>query len=149
MEGFRNFRKMLMSSAYASMSFLAPVFDSHGFSTFEFLIFSRRSSTQMMNKYPAIGSPCLHPLPTWILGVGKPLMSMDDWKFFRREFIQWIYFGERLNNLSVFSINENEMLSNALEKSICSISPGRLLSFACWKMSKVFLVMSPIYLPGK
>ena len=103
----------------------------------------------MMNKYPAIGSPCLHPLPTWILGVGKPLMRMEDWKFLRRELIQWMYLGLRLNNLSVFSINSKEMLSNALEKSICSMSPGRLLSFACWKRSNVFLVMSPMYLPGR
>ena len=111
--------------------------------------FSRRSSTQIMNRYPAIGSPCLHPLPTLILGVGNPFIIMDDWKFLRRVLIHEIYFGFKLNNLRVFSMNSKDMLSKALEKSICSIRPGRLLDFACWKRSKVFLVMSPMNLFGK
>ena len=91
-----------------------------------------------------MGSPCLQPLPMWILGVGYPLMRMDDWKFLRRVFIQDMYVGLRLKSLSVFSMNANEMLSNALEKSICSMRPGRLFAFACWKRSKVFLVTSPM-----
>ena len=55
-----------------------------------------------------------------------------------------MYVGLRLNSLSVFSMNANEMLSNALEKSICSMRPGRLFVLACWKRSKVFLVTSPM-----
>ena len=43
--------------------------------------FSRRSSMQMMNRYPAMGSPCLQPLPTLILGVGYPFIRIEDWKF--------------------------------------------------------------------
>ena len=93
--------------------------------------FSSSSSMHMMNRYPAIGSPCLNPLPTFILGVGKPFIRIEDWKFFRREFIQWMYLELRPKNFRVFSINLNEMLSKAFEKSICSISPGRLLFFAC------------------
>ena len=57
--------------------------------------------------------------------------------------------GFRLNNLRVFSMNSKDMLSKALEKSICSMRPGRLLDFACWKRSKVFLVMSPMNLFGR
>ena len=86
---------------------------------------------QIMNRYPAIGSPCLHPLPTLILGVGKPFIRIEDWKFFRREFIQWMYLGLMPKNLRVFSMNLKEMLSKAFEKSICSMSPGRLLFMAC------------------
>ena len=57
--------------------------------------------------------------------------------------------GAEVKNLRVFSMNLNEMLSKAFEKSICSISPGRLLFFACWNMSKVFLVTLPMYLSGR
>ena len=56
---------------------------------------------------------------------------MEDWKFLRREFIQEMYMGFRLNNLSVFSMNSKEMLSKALEKSIWSMRPGRLCVLAC------------------
>ena len=89
----------------------------------------------MMNKYPAMGSPCLQPLPTLILGVGKPFMRMEDLKFLRGEFIQWIYFWDNPKIFRVFSMNLKDMLSKALEKSICSIRPGRLLFFADWKRS--------------
>ena len=85
-----------------------------------------------MKRDPAIGSSCLHPRPTWILGVGKPLIRIEDWKFLRRESIQCINLGLRLNHFRVFSMDSNEMLSKALEKCICSISPGR---------SYVFVVM--------
>ena len=98
----------------------------HGRMSLQFWSLSRRSSTHMMKRYPAMGSPCLQPLPTLILGVGKPLIRMEDWKFLRREFIQEMYVGLRLNNLSVFSMNLKKMLSKALEKSICSMRPGRL-----------------------
>ena len=54
--------------------------------------------------------------------------------------------GLGFNILSVFSINSNDMLSKAFEKSICSMTPGRLLIFACWKKSKVFRVTSPMNL---
>ena len=84
----------------------------------------------MMNRYPAMGSSCLQPLPTLFLGVGKPFMRMEDWKFLRREFIQWIYFWENPKFFRVFSMNLKDMLSKALEKSICSIWPGRLSFFA-------------------
>ena len=77
------------------------------------------------------------------------MIRMEDWKFLRREFIQDIYVGLRLNKLSVFSMNLKEILSKALEKSIWSMRPGRLCVLACWKRSKVFLVMSPINLFGK
>ena len=97
----------------------------------DWVSFSSRSSTQIMNKYPAIGSPCLQPRPMWILGVGNPLMSIEDWKFLSRALIQCINLGFRLNHFKVLSINSNEMLSKALEKSICNIRPGRLLSLAC------------------
>ena len=116
---------------------------------FEWESFRYRSSMQIMNRYPAIGSPCLQPLPTFILGVGKPFIRMEDWKFFSRKFIQWMYLVLRPKNFRVFSMNLKEMLSKALEKSICSISPGRLLFFECWNMSKVFLLTSPMYLSGR
>jgi len=51
-------------------------------------------------------------------------MRIEDWKFFRREFIQEMYVGLRLNSLSVFSMNSKEMLSKALEKSIWSTRLG-------------------------
>ena len=46
------------------------------------------------------------------------------------ELIQCRYFGDKLKNSSVFSINSNEMLSKAFGKCICIIRPGRLLSLA-------------------
>ena len=49
----------------------------------------------------------------------------------RREFIHEMYVGLRLNNFKVFSMNSKEMLSKALEKSICSMIPGRLCVLAC------------------
>ena len=58
-------------------------------------------------------------------------MRIEDWKFLRREFIQEMYVGLRLNSLSVFSMNSKEMLSKALEKSIWSMRPGRLCVLAC------------------
>ena len=129
--GLQNFRNMLMSSAYASINFLWFWAEVHGEILFEWDSFRSSNSMQIMNKYPAIGSPCLHPLPTLILGVGKPLIRMEDWKFLRRELIQWMYLGLRPKNFRVFSMNLKEMLSKALEKSICSMSPGRLLFLAC------------------
>ena len=77
----------------------------------------------MINRYPAMGSPCLQPLPTLILGVGKPFIMMDDWKFLSRVLIHEMYLGFRLNSLRVFSMNSKEMLSKALEKSIWSMRP--------------------------
>ena len=88
--GSQNFRNMLMSSAYASISFLWFWVVDQGWIFFEWESFSSRGSMQIMNRYPAIGSPCLHPLPTFILGVGKSFIRMEDWKFFSREFIQWM-----------------------------------------------------------
>ena len=58
-------------------------------------------------------------------------------------------FGALLKNLREFSMNLKDILSKAVEKSICSIRPGRLLFFACWNISKVFLVTSPMYLSGR
>ena len=58
-------------------------------------------------------------------------------------------FGAKTKNLRVFSMNLKEMLSKAFEKSICSMRPGRLFFLACWNMSKVFLVISPMYLSGR
>ena len=60
-----------------------------------------------------------------------------------------MYVGLRLKSFRVFSMNENDMLSKALEKSICSMIPGMLFVLACWKRSKVFLVTSPINLLGR
>ena len=97
----------------------------------DWVIFRSSNSTQIMNRYPAIGSPCLQPLPTCILGVGKPFIKIEDWKFLRRALIQWMNFGFKLNHFRVFSMNSKDMLSKALEKSIWSIRPGRLLSLAC------------------
>ena len=77
------------------------------------------------------------------------MMRIEDWKFLRREFIQEMYVGLRLNSLSVFSMNLKEMLSKTLKKSIWSMRPGRLCVLACWKRSKVFLVTSPINLFGR
>ena len=103
----------------------------HGRMSLQLWSLSRRSSTHIMKRYPAIGSPCLQPLPTLILGVGEPFIRMEDWKFLRREFIHEMYVGLRLNKFRVFSMNTKEMLSKALEKSICSMIPGRLCVLAC------------------
>ena len=81
-------RKRLMSSVYASRSFCCREVEVHGLMSLQLPNFKRRSSMQMMNRYPAMGSPCLHPLPALILGVGYPFMRIDDWKSLRREFIQ-------------------------------------------------------------
>ena len=76
-------------------------------------------------------------------------MRIEDWKSLSRAVIQCMNLGSRLNHLRVLSMKSNEMLSNALEKSICSMRPGRLFCLACWNMSNMFLVTSPMYLPGK
>ena len=57
--------------------------------------------------------------------------------------------GLRSNSFREFSMNEKDMLSKALEKSICSMIPGMLFVLACWKRSKVFLVTSPMNLFSK
>ena len=93
------------------MSFLQSDRDVQGNMSLELLSFRSRSSMHMINRYPAMGSPCLQPLPTLILGVGKPFMRMEDWKFLRREFIQWMYFGENPKVFRVFSMNLKDMLS--------------------------------------
>ena len=59
--------------------------EDQGWIFFEAASFRSRSPMQIMNKYPAIGSPCLQPLPTLILGVGNPFIRMEDWKLWRRE----------------------------------------------------------------
>merc|ERR1711954_165691 len=50
---------------------------------------------------------------------------------FEEGFIHEMYVGLRLNNFRVFSINSKDMLLKALEKSICSMNPGRLCVLAC------------------
>ena len=59
---------------------------------------------QIMNRYPAIGSPCLQPLPTLILGVGKPFIRMEDWKL------------ASLNHKPTVSRNENTTPMNTPKK---------------------------------
>ena len=129
--GWEYSKNKLMSSANASISFEKRCLDFHGLMSLDWVSLRSSSSTQIMKRYPAIGSPCLQPRPTWILGVGNPLISIEDWKFFRRALIQCINLGFRLNHFRVLSMNSNEMLSKAFEKSICNIRPGRLLSLAC------------------
>ena len=82
--GLQNFKNMLMSSAYASIIFLWFWEVVQGRIFFEWDSFRSSNSMQILNRYPAIGSPCLHPLPTFIRGVGKPLIRMEDWKSLRR-----------------------------------------------------------------
>ena len=96
-----------------------------------------------------MGSPCRQPRPTFILGVGVPLIKIDDWKLSSSVFIQQMSFWLKLNILRAFSMYSKEMLSKAFEKSIWSIRPGRLSVLALEKRSKVFLVMSPMYLSCK
>ena len=57
--------------------------------------------------------------------------------FLRRVFIQEMYVGLRLNNLSVFSMNSKEILSKALEKSIWSLRPvsGHISNKPVWEVS--------------
>ena len=126
-----------------------PRFEVHGVIFSRELIFNSKISTHKINRYPAIGSPCLHPLPTFILGVGIPFIITTDSKFFNRVVIQSMVSWLKLNNFRVFCINSNEIESKAFEKSICIIIPGIFDAFALEKRSKVFLVTSPMYLFGR
>ena len=87
-----------MSSAYPSISFEWSALDVQGLMSLDWVSLRSSNSTQIMKRYPAIGSPCLHPRPIWIVGVGKPLIKIEDWKFLRRELIQCINLGFRLNH---------------------------------------------------
>ena len=71
--GSQNLRNMLMSSAYASTSFWWFWADVHGVIFLEWDSFSSSNSMHIMKRYPAIGSPCLHPLPTFISGGGEAI----------------------------------------------------------------------------
>ena len=61
-------------------------------------------------------------------------------------FIQLMVVWLKLNILRAFSMCSKDMLSKAFEKSIWSISPGMFSVLALEKRSKVFLVISPMYL---
>ena len=124
------------------------MFEVHGVIFSRELIFNSKISTHRINRYPAIGSPCLHPLPTFILGVGIPFIITTDSKFFKRVVIQSIVNWLKLNSFRVFCINSNDIESKAFEKSICIIIPGMFDALALKKRSKVFRVTSPIYLFG-
>ena len=62
-------------------------------------------------RYPTMGSPCLHPLPTLIQRVGKPFMRIEVGIFPAN-----IFRGEA-KMLRVFSINFKEILTKAFKKS--------------------------------
>ena len=51
---------------------MIPDLDLHGVSLVEELILRSRISIDMMKRYPAMGSPCLQPLPTVIWGEMLP-----------------------------------------------------------------------------
>ena len=70
------------------------------------LIFSNRISTHKINRYPAIGSPCLHLLPTFILGVGIPFIIMTDSKFFIRVSNQAIVELLKFNSFNIVTESE-------------------------------------------
>ena len=61
----------LMSSAYASISFEWSDFDVHGLMRGDWVIFRSSNSTQIMKRYPAIGSPCLQPSSYLYSGGGE------------------------------------------------------------------------------
>ena len=53
-----------------------------------FVSLSSSISADVINRYSAIGSPCLHPLPTLIRVDKLPLGIVMSEKFWRRVFIQ-------------------------------------------------------------
>ena len=85
---------------------------------------------QMMNRYPAMGSPCLQPLPTGIWGEMLPFGIVTLLKLWRRVDIQWIMVSQEPKSFRVDSMYWNEIESKALEKSNCNMRPGMLFCLA-------------------
>ena len=78
---------MFKSSAYPSQMCSFPFTDFQGIIYGWCLILRNNISMLIINKYPAIGSPCLHPLPKLILLGGMPLTIAMLSKLYSKIFI--------------------------------------------------------------
>ena len=96
---------------------MIPDLDLHGVSLVEELILRSRISIDMMKRYPAMGSPCLQPLPTVIWGEMLPFGMVTLLKLWRRVAIHWIIVLQKPKSFRVDSMYLKEMLSKALLKS--------------------------------
>ena len=71
----------MRSSAYGSFRFLLPLIVSYG-ETFEFFIVRAKISLHRTKRYPAMGSPCLHPLKILNWSVGYPFTNETPMNLF-------------------------------------------------------------------